>query len=168
MQYPLQHTWTLYHDLYFDAMKRVIDVPTVETFWGVYNNIPKSSALCHKSNYRYIREGGSPLAEHDSNKDGGQWVIDVPARTDLDAVLLDLLLGVIGQTLDPTDSVVGVVVNVRNRGDRVALWTNRESSSELGKAIREVAGVRAGDIVFKRHCDADNNSTFTAKAFLTA
>jgi len=165
----LQHTWTLTHDEFFDNIKEIGSFHTVEGFWRLYNNIPSASKLPHRHNFRWFKtNGASYLAEDETNIGGGQWIVEIRSREMLDDAVLDILLAMIGQTLH--GCVCGMVVNVRNRADRVCIWTTKAETDEiqtLGNTIREIIRDRAGTITFKLH-DAQSYNTFQAKAILHA
>lgn len=60
-------------------------------------------------------------------------------------------MGLIGNTLDPTDEVCGVVASARPKVDRISLWTrsradaDAESLNALGHRMKECMGLEDGD-----------------------
>lgn len=61
---------------------------------------------------------------------------------ELDRFWLEILLCLIGEAFgDSSDEVCGAVVNIRNKGDKVGVWTgngaNREGTLHIGKTLKE-------------------------------
>lgn len=65
--------------------------------------------------------------EDSANKNGGRWLLNLDKKqrsTDLNDTWLDMLLCMIGEAFDEySEDVCGAVVNVRTKGDKIALWT---------------------------------------------
>ena len=77
--------------------------------------------------------------EDSGNKNGGRWLIPTDKRqrnTQLNAFWLEILLAMIGEQFVPhSDQICGAVVNVRPRGDKLALWTADKSKVDAIMAI---------------------------------
>jgi translation initiation factor 4E len=105
-----------------------------------------------------FKSGIRPEWEDPQNKDGGKWSFMFMERrsADIDEVWLHVLLGAIGETLEPDDAneVMGVMVNVRKAFIRVGCWTRsagRDAASrgklmEIGRNFKKVLMLR--DIEF--------------------
>lgn len=69
----------------------------------------------------------------------------------LDFAWANLVMGLIGNTLDPDDAVCGIVASSRPKVDRVQLWTrsradaDAESLNALGQRIMDCMGLDAND-----------------------
>lgn len=63
----------------------------------------------------------------------------------IDDAWLHMVLGCIGETLDPSgDMICGVCVSIRKREDRVAIWTRSVDDAkalELGRRMRAICKV---------------------------
>jgi len=169
--HPLQHKWILYCDKYFTNVFKVAECHTVESFWQVFNNIPTSSTLQHKWNYRWFKEPIKPASEAPENVEGGQWIISGLDTEQLDAVVFELLLAAIGHQFIP--QVNGLVINVRRKGHRVGIWTayggTDQRQNELGLHVRQlVHGIvpDATPIQFKLH--KGQPSAYMAQVLLEA
>jgi len=109
-------------------------VTTVEEFWGCYNSMPEASKLPAKSSLQFFKEGIKPIWEDRSNenvsllfflflfsflqnfpnsflppkKQGSEWVISCKKDFELTKYWKELLLSLIGQSLDKDDKLCGV------------------------------------------------------------
>lgn len=65
--------------------------------------------------------------EDDANKNGGRWLINLDKKQrphDLDHFWLEILLCMIGEAFDEcSDDICGAVVNVRQKRDKIGVWT---------------------------------------------
>lgn len=168
--HELQTEWSLW--LYTNNKSRkwdenlqhVISFKTVEEFWAVYNHIQLSSKLSPGHDYALFRAGTRPAWEDEANKAGGRWMLSLNAKQhrvkDLDRLWLELMLLIIGEDFDTPDQsslVVGAVVSIRFKEDRIALWTGDASrgleQQSVGTQFKTRLGV-GSTISFERHADA--------------
>ncbi|KAB0395268.1 hypothetical protein E2I00_015829, partial [Balaenoptera physalus] len=106
---------------------------------SLYNHIQLSSNLMPGCDYSLFKDGIEPMWEDEKNKRGGRWLITLnkqQRRSDLDRFWLETLLCLIGESFDDySDDVCGAVVNVRAKGDKIAIWTteceNREAVTHI-------------------------------------
>lgn len=97
---------------------------TVEGFARHMNNIRLPSGLSKGANYHLFKDGIKPLWEDPANKNGGKWVMLVRGQQSLiDSIWSNLTMALVGQVLDPMDSVCGIVVSARPKMDRIQVWT---------------------------------------------
>lgn len=82
-----------------------------------------------------FRDDIRPEWEHDENTNGGKWVIFPPLRQ-TNEMWEVLLLACIGELLTESEcEICGVVVSVRSKQSKIAVWTknsSREVSEQLG------------------------------------
>mmetsp|Transcript_4852 Transcript_4852/g.30967 ORF Transcript_4852/g.30967 Transcript_4852/m.30967 type:complete len:171 (-) Transcript_4852:2386-2898(-) len=131
------------------SMRQVITFATVEEFWGVYNNIVPPSRLGHGTDFHLFKEGIKPEWEDPACAQGGKWTINVPksggGKAILDTWWLHTMLALIGEQFNETDEICGAVLSVRNRQDRVAVWTktasNEAAQLSIGRQIKQVLDV---------------------------
>lgn len=158
--HPLQHSWCLWHDRYFQNQKNIHSFSTIEGFWRLYNNIPDCATIPHKHNLRWFKQGVSTMSEHSDNIHGCQWVISIEKRDNLSQISLHLILGMIGQTMCIADEVNGITVNVRNRCDRVCVWMKSKDpkvQAEVRAYIADVTAKMDVHVEIKAHREATNN-----------
>ncbi|KAF5891963.1 Alcohol dehydrogenase class-3, partial [Clarias magur] len=128
---------------------------TVEDFWALYNHIQLSSNLMSGCDYSLFKDGIEPMWEDERNKRGGRWLITLTKqqrRADLDRFWLETLLCLVGEAFDDhSDDVCGAVVNVRTKGDKIAIWTtdyeNKDAIVHIGRVYKERLGVPAKVII---------------------
>jgi len=152
-KHPLNNTWTLW---YFENDKKrsweenqreIISFETVEDFWSLYNHIKLASELRQGSDYSLFKKGIRPMWEDHRNIKGGRWMINLDKKqreTDLDNFWLEILLCMIGEAFDDHgEDVCGAVVNIRQKGDKIAVWTADASKAKcegviaIGKKLKE-------------------------------
>jgi len=156
-KHPLQNAWTLWFfkndksRSWFDNQRPVITVTTVEDFWALYNHIETPSNLPPASDYSLFKEGIFPDWEDPRNEDGGRWIINLEKRKRQEVVdnhWLDVLFFLIGEHADHHANLInGAVVNIRNKGDKIAVWlaeagglksdSEEEGVVKVGKMVKE-------------------------------
>jgi len=127
-RHALKQAWTLWYYRNDRALSweenqvEVATVTTIEEFWQLYQLLQPASNLPQGTDYAMFRAGVLPDWEHPANTLGGRW----QARRDndsLDAAWLELLFYLIGEHADKmAKQVNGVVVSVRKKGSKVAVW----------------------------------------------
>jgi len=116
---------------------------------SVYNNIVPPSRLGHGTDFHLFKEGIKPEWEDPACAQGGKWTINVPksggGKAILDTWWLHTMLALIGEQFNETDEICGAVLSVRNRQDRVAVWTktasNEAAQLSIGRQIKQVLDV---------------------------
>lgn len=77
--------------------------------------------------------------EDEHNVEGGRWLIQVDKNRRnelLDHYWLELLMAVIGEQFDDHgEQICGLVINVRQKGDKVSLWTRDASKEDVNRRI---------------------------------
>merc|ERR1719273_287930 len=81
-EYPLQYRWTLWHNApkkqaTWAKPKYVCAFSTVGDFWRLFNNLSTPSALTVGSDLHLFKGSIEPEWEHDMNKGGGQWTLNL-------------------------------------------------------------------------------------------
>jgi len=175
LTHPLEHEWTFWYDRrqgmgnlrvknerdsYENNLHQIGTFATVEDFWRYYNHMAKPTQLENNSNYQLFKAGIKPLWEDAANAKGGKWIIQLKKSKGrlCDEYWENLVLGMIGETLEVDDEICGAVMSRRKAGDKIALW-NRSSDKTnilaLGKKIREQLGMSEDEeIVYQNHSDA--------------
>merc|ERR1712212_699524 len=155
MKHPLQNAWTLWFfkndktRSWEENPRPIITVTTVEDFWSLYNHIEVASRLPPGSDYSLFKEGIFPDWEDKRNAPGGRWMINVDKRQRaecLDTYWLEILFFLIGEHADQhAHQVNGAVVNVRAKGDKLAVWLadagQPDGITRIGKMIKERLGI---------------------------
>ncbi|XP_061690120.1 eukaryotic translation initiation factor 4E-1A-like isoform X2 [Syngnathoides biaculeatus] len=178
IKHPLQNRWALWFfkndkSKSWQANLRLISkFDTVEDFWGLYNHIQLSSNLMSGCDYSLFKDGIEPMWEDRRNRRGGRWLITLSKqqrKADLDRFWLETLLCLVGEAFDDhSDDVCGAVINVRAKGDKIAIWTtdyeNKEAITHIGRVYKERLGVPSKVVIgYQSHADTATKSGSTTK-----
>uniref|UniRef100_A0A6Q2WQL5 Eukaryotic translation initiation factor 4E n=1 Tax=Esox lucius TaxID=8010 RepID=A0A6Q2WQL5_ESOLU len=176
IKHPLQNRWALWFfkndkTKTWQANLRLISkFDTVEDFWALYNHIQLN--LISGCDYSLFKDGIEPMWEDERNKRGGRWLITLSKqqrRADLDRFWLETLLCLVGEAFDDhSDDVCGAVVNIRTKGDKLAIWTtdydNKEAITHIGRGWKERLGVAPKLLIgYQSHADTATKSGSTTK-----
>eukprot|EP00275_Glaucocystis_incrassata_P000364 EC118935.1.p1 GENE.EC118935.1~~EC118935.1.p1 ORF type:complete len:150 (+),score=8.64 EC118935.1:51-452(+) len=99
------------------------------------------------ANLHLFKDGIKPMWEDPGNRRGGKLVLTVKVteKGSLDKYWEDLVLALVGETLDPADEVCGAVVSIRKQVFRIALWhrdaTNKPVIMHLTQRMRELLNI---------------------------
>uniref|UniRef100_A0A914D255 eIF-4F 25 kDa subunit n=1 Tax=Acrobeloides nanus TaxID=290746 RepID=A0A914D255_9BILA len=147
-RHPLQCRWALWYlkgdrtKDWEDCLKQVALFDTVEDFWALYNHIQPASGLTWGSDYYLFKEGIKPMWEDENNVKGGRWLVVVDKQkrnVKLDQYWLELMMAIIGEQYEEYgDFICGAVVNVRQKGDKVALWTRDANRDDVNLRIGQI------------------------------
>jgi len=173
VSHPLENEWTFWYDKrlgagarvkgerdrYESNLKPIGSFATVEDFWRHYNYMAKPSQLDNNANYHLFKKGVKPLWEDPVNSKGGKWIIQTKKNHRLcDQHWENLVLGMIGETIEEHDEIAGAVVSRRKTGDKIALWLSSTDEAIIlaaGKRMKENLNLGPGDeIAYQIHADA--------------
>merc|ERR1711915_824791 len=160
-KHPLQNAWTLWFfkndksRTWEENQRPIITVTTVEDFWSLYNHGESASRLPHGSDYSLFKEGIFPDWEDPRNHQGGRWMINVDKKTRgnfLDTYWLEILFFLIGEHADYyAHQVNGAVVNIRAKGDKLAVWladaAQADAVLKIGKMVKDKLGLEASQTI---------------------
>lgn len=167
-KHELNEAWSIWEQReqgknmsYADKLFKLCTFKTVEEFWGYWNNIPSPSQVLFDGftkkkfadrtveGFAVFKDGIVPEWEDPENKNGGEWSIrkEVQAQ-ELDDFWEKLVLGAIGELIDPGDEVTGVrVIHKNNKKDktgnnyRYEIWLrglNRTKADEIRSKTQDV------------------------------
>jgi len=183
IKHPLEHSWTLWFfkndktKSWEEMQQPITTVATVEDFWALYNHIEVASKIPPGSDYSLFKEGIFPDWEDKRNQAGGRWLINLDKRQRsecLDRYWLETLFFLIGEQAEQhSHQVNGAVVNVRYKGDKLAVWladaSQEDSVVRIGKMVKERLGVDPDQTIgFNIHNEEKvrNGSSFRKKIFV--
>ncbi|XP_037679033.1 eukaryotic translation initiation factor 4E type 1B isoform X2 [Choloepus didactylus] len=139
--HPLQNRWALWFfknersRAWQDNLHLVTKFDTVEDFWAMYSHIQLASKLSSGCDYALFKDGIEPMWEDSRNKRGGRWLVSLAKQqrhSELDRLWLETLLCLIGESFEEhSREVCGAVINIRAKGDKIAVWT-REAENQAG------------------------------------
>ncbi|NWS65522.1 I4E1B factor, partial [Crotophaga sulcirostris] len=177
-KHPLQNRWALWffrndkNRLWQANLRLVTKFSTVEDFWALYDHIKPASKLSCGCDYSLFKDGIEPMWEDNQNKRGGRWLITLAKQqrhTKLDCFWLDTLLCLIGEMFDNySNEVCGAVINIRTKGDKIAIWTreaeHQEAVTHIGRVYKEHLGLsQEVTIGYQAHADTATKSSSLAK-----
>jgi len=177
-KHPLQNRWSMWYFKNDKAkdwksnQRLIASCDTVEDFWALFNHLKPPSGLQAGCDYSFFKEGIEPMWEDPRNIEGGRWLINLQRHqrnVDLDMFWQETLLCLIGEIFDPySDEVLGAVVNIRPKGDKLAIWTadaeKKNQIMNIGKNMKAKLNVpRNMQIEFQAHKDTSSKSGSTTK-----
>ncbi|XP_043320294.1 eukaryotic translation initiation factor 4E type 1B [Cervus canadensis] len=176
--HPLLSRWALWFfkndrsRAWQNNLHRVTKFNTVEDFWAIYNNIQLASKLSSGCDYALFKDGIKPMWEDSRNKRGGRWLVSLTRQQrhpELDHLWLETLLCLIGESFgEHSREVCGAVINIRAKGDKIAVWTreaeNQEGVLHIGRVYKERLGLSTKTIIgYQAHADTATKSNSLAK-----
>jgi len=181
VKHPLQNRWALWFfkndksRKWEDNLRCVTSVDTVEDFWALYNHILPVSKLPSGCDYSMFKEGIEPMWEDKQNRQGGRWLVNLDRRQRevLDCYWQETLLCLIGEAFDEqSDDVCGAVVNIRGKGDKLAMWTTDstriDANRKIGKKFKERLNIPPKMLIgYQSHADTSSKTGSTAKNKIT-
>nr|XP_032645291.1 eukaryotic translation initiation factor 4E type 1B isoform X2 [Chelonoidis abingdonii] len=157
-------------------LRLVTKFSTAEDFWALYSHIQLASKLTSGCDYSLFKDGIEPMWEDNRNKRGGRWLITLAKQqrhTELDRFWLETLLCLIGETFGPySEDICGAVINIRAKGDKIAVWTreaeNRDGVTHIGRVYKERLGLSHKVVIgYQAHADtATKSGSLTKNKFV--
>lgn len=167
MKHPLGVSWTFwYHGnskllTWDENFRELVSVGSVEDFWAVHNYLELASKLEPGCDYSFFRAGVRPDWEDPVNLGGGRWHICSPLAAresgQLDLWWRELLLLLIGGMAGGYEEILnGVVVNIKNKQDKLAMWISESKDTSavmgVGSLLKRALGI-SEKIVFSVHTE---------------
>lgn len=174
MKHPLQNRWSLWFfknekgNQWKDNLRLVTSFDTVEDFWAIYNHIQLSSKLPTGCDYMLFKFGIEPTWEDSRNREGGRWLLTTDKKKraqDLDRIWLETLLCLIGEAFDEASEdfqICGAWVQIRQKADKVAIWTSDSASKSrvmgIGKKFQNRIKLAPNSLFYQKHTDTANKT----------
>lgn len=139
-------------------MEKLCEIATIEDFWRAFNNIPKPSMIFFDGRTRkrfkdravesfsLFKKNIKPEWEDPMNRTGAEWFCrkTFPPQQ-LDEFWQNLVLGMIGETIDPADEICGARVVDKSTGTRqmyrLELWFKRKEQSVADDLLIRMNGI---------------------------
>lgn len=182
VKHPLQNKWALWFYKTDKAkswkanLRLVTSFDTVEDFWAVYNHIKAASRLQSGCDYSLFKEGIEPMWEDERNRQGGRWLVNTSKNVreqDLDRLWLETLMLLVGESFgEYSDSVCGAVVQIRAKGDKLAIWTknaaDESANVSIGRKFKERLNLPPKmNMGYEAHEDTMSKTGSITKSLLT-
>jgi translation initiation factor 4E len=157
----LRYTWTIWEQImqteaknvnYSDNTHQVASFSTVKEFWKYWNHLPQPSELLEGKKFvretsgnrnvvdalMLFREGVRPEWEDSTNASGGHFQFQLRPNLvsggAIDELWNNIVLGMIGGTIEPADMVCGVrlvdKLGARQASVRIELWFSNFEDTE--------------------------------------
>ncbi|KAK8779967.1 hypothetical protein V5799_018692 [Amblyomma americanum] len=188
LKHPLEHSWSLWYykkdrsRSWQENLLEISSFDTVEDFWALYNHVEFPSKLPSGCDYSLFKAGIKPMWEDPRNKQGGRWLFNMSKNelgtsgvsknegpTDLDHCWLEVLLCLIGEGFGEfSDDVCGAVVQIRNKVDKISVWTadvrRLDGNVKIGNTLKERMNLHPRYIVpYHAHADTQSKQGSTAR-----
>jgi len=117
------------------------NINSIESFWKVLNHLSAPSKIKRRTspNLMFFRSFITPTWEDKHNVNGGMWSIilkDQNHRSEvLDQIWMESLLACIGETLTFGEKINGIIIQRRQKEDRIQLWTSDADKVDLQYSI---------------------------------
>lgn len=166
--HPLQYAWSMWYNPpvkpkqasgnWTNNVKEIMGFRTVEEFWGLYNNLVPPSRLQLGSNYHMFKTGITPEWEDPANAKGGKWVINFKKQDSFDQAWELLLIAFVGDMVDDSDEITGVVISPRGKANRLAVWTananNDDSNRRIGNYLKRLLQLGDMKVTYQPHTES--------------
>ncbi|KAJ7954664.1 putative Eukaryotic translation initiation factor 4e [Quillaja saponaria] len=143
-KHQLERKWTFWYDntskpkqgaAWGSSLRKAYTFDTVEDFWSFYDQVLKPSKLPGNADFHLFKAGVEPKWEDPECANGGKWTVTSNRKPDLDTMWLETLMALMGEQFDEADEICGVVASVRQRQDKISLWTKTASNEALQMSI---------------------------------
>ncbi|KAI3459540.1 hypothetical protein Pfo_016203 [Paulownia fortunei] len=152
--HKLERKWTFWYDnqskpkqgaAWGISLRKGYTFDTVEEFWCLYDQIFRPSRFPANADFHLFRAGVEPKWEDPECANGGKWTVTSSQKANLDNMWLETLMALIGEQFDEADEICGVVASVRQRQDKLSLWTktaaNEAAQMGIGRKWKEIIDV---------------------------
>jgi len=114
-----------------EKLQKIYTFETVEDFWALFNSVVGPSRLGLQADYYLFKDGVRP--SYEENPTGGVWTFNLEKnnKKKLEETWLHLVLGMIGETMEDGNDILGAVVSIKRGQDRLSLWTKTAADKEL-------------------------------------
>lgn len=153
-------------DNFSDDLACVFKCGTITEFFRALNHVKTPTQLRYKNSptYYFFRDGIKPEWEHPSNLNGGMLriIFKQHERSQyLDSFWIEMLLAVVGEQLPHSNLITGLILQRRNKEDRLCLWlkmTTYDERMEIEAAVLRVLNMAEGSCIpFLLHCEHKQN-----------
>nr|CAD1819079.1 unnamed protein product [Ananas comosus var. bracteatus] len=161
--HKLERKWTFWFDnqskpkqgaAWGTSLRKAYTFDTVE---DLYDQIFRPSKLSGNADFHCFKAGIEPKWEDPECANGGKWSVASSRKATLDTMWLETLMALIGEQFDESEEICGVVASVRQRQDKLALWTKTASNeavqTSIGRKWKEIIDFN-DKIVYSFHDDA--------------
>ncbi|KVI08114.1 Eukaryotic translation initiation factor 4E (eIF-4E), conserved site-containing protein [Cynara cardunculus var. scolymus] len=131
--------------------------------WG--NNLRKvfkPSKLPGNAEFHLFKDGIEPKWEDPQCANGGKWTVTSSRKATLETMWFETLMALIGEQFDDADEICGVVASVRQKQDKLSLWTknaaNEAAQMAIGRKWKDIIDVN-DKITYNFHDDSKTRAS---------
>ncbi|KAK9146209.1 hypothetical protein Sjap_006112 [Stephania japonica] len=171
----LERKWTFWFDnqsnpkpgaAWGTSLRQMYTFDTVEEFWCLYDQIFRPSKLTANAEFHMFKSGIEPKWEDPKCTNGGKWTVTSSRKQNLDTMWLETLMALIGEQFDDGEEICGVVASVRQRQDKLALWTktapNEAAQMSIGRKWKDVIDI-TDKITYSFHDDSRRDKSIRGR-----
>ncbi|CAL0303176.1 unnamed protein product [Lupinus luteus] len=154
----LERRWTFWLDnqskpkqgaAWGSSLRTVYTFDTVQEFWSLYEHIFKPSKLTGNADFHLFKTGIEPKWEDPECANGGKWTVSSNRKANLETMWLETLMALIGEQFDDAEDICGVVASVRQRQDKISLWTKTAANEAAQGMHAKALEIKEGECIFK-------------------
>lgn len=129
-----------------DRLVPVHSFDTVQGFWEVFNSIVSPRRLRTGAELYLFEETDVPPS-YEAYPEGGIWSLMIPKDqpTIIEDAWLALAMSVVGETMNGTLDILGIVMSVKYTQYRLSLWTRTAEDQDvqmtIGRRFRDITGL---------------------------
>eukprot|EP00697_Spironema_sp_BW2_P009925 gnl/Spiro4/24960_TR12410_c0_g1_i1.p1 gnl/Spiro4/24960_TR12410_c0_g1~~gnl/Spiro4/24960_TR12410_c0_g1_i1.p1 ORF type:complete len:494 (+),score=153.26 gnl/Spiro4/24960_TR12410_c0_g1_i1:161-1483(+) len=155
----LEHCWTFWFDeappkgidcsAFQNSMQELGTFSSIQDFWNQYQHAITKMTNADRSNLRLFKQGIHPVWEDPANCKGGKWVIPCNKLISF-KVWFDMVLILIGEQLEGSEHLCGVVLSLRPNLDTIGIWTGTTDEAHVQSVtenLRNLLGLTSTDII---------------------
>ncbi|KAG0457338.1 hypothetical protein HPP92_022190 [Vanilla planifolia] len=167
----LERKWTFWFDnqskvkpgaAWGTSLRSIYTFDTVEEFWCLHDQIFRPSKLQVNADFHCFKAGIEPKWEDPECANGGRWSITINRKANLDSMWLETLMALISEQFEEIEEICGVVASVRQRHDKLSLWTKTASNEavqmSIGRKWKEIIDT-ADKIMYSYHDDSGRDKS---------
>ncbi|XP_024958975.1 eukaryotic translation initiation factor-like [Cynara cardunculus var. scolymus] len=167
----LDKRWTFWFDnqtklkqgaAWGNNLRKVYTFDTVEEFWCLYDQVFKPSKLPGNAEFHLFKDGIEPKWEDPQCANGGKWTVTSSRKATLETMWFETLMALIGEQFDDADEICGVVASVRQKQDKLSLWTknaaNEAAQMAIGRKWKDIIDVN-DKITYNFHDDSKTRAS---------
>lgn len=152
--------------------QQLASVESIEQFWQVLNHINPPTKIQKRigPNFMFFREDIHPEWEDPANVGGGSWGLVLTSkvhREQLNSLWYETLISCVGELIEHSEYITGVVLQRRQREDRIQLWTRcadeEEIQMKIGRSFKQqlcslLTGYDSVSMSYTKHNDMEQLS----------
>lgn len=175
---PLNRNWTLYFHAkdkstnYDNNTLKIMDINTIEDFWGTFNNVPRpldlfgdgyvvkalkiNGKLYTPNAWSFFQTGVKPTWDDDANINGAEWSIrKFNGLKEISNMWMTFLLHLVGENFEHSQHIKGIRIVDSTLPEkpmyRLEIWFDKlEVSDAIHKYIKDLFNIK-NNLLYRVH-----------------